>query len=225
MGHAIGQVISFGVGVSLSPLAVITVILMLSKPTGRANGVSFLVGWVLGLAVLGTLVLLIADGADASEGGAPADWVSIVQIVLSVLLLAVAARQWRGRPSGDGELELPGWMRSVETFTPMKSASTAIVISAVKPKNLLLTVGAASAIAETGASTGQQATALAVFVLIGTLGPGIPVAIYFLMRDRAASILDGMRTWMVRENTTIIIVLCLIIAAKLVGDAVSTLSS
>jgi hypothetical protein len=220
VGDAIGQVISFGVGVSISPLAIIAVILMLGTPRARATGVSFIASWALGLAVLGTAVLLIADEADASEGGAPSDWVGVLKLVLAALLLFVAARQWSGRPRDDTDAELPAWMQSVETFTPLKSATVAVLFSSVKPKNLLLTIGAATAIAETGTSTGEQATALAVFVILGTLGPGVPVAIYFLMRDRAATILAAMRDWMARENTTVIMVLCLVIAAKLIGDAV-----
>ena len=71
----------------------------------------------------------------------------------------------------------------------------ALVLSAVNPKNLVLTVGAAAAIAQTGATPGQAA-ALAVFVVIGALGPGIPVAIYFLMGDRASGILEiSSRGW------------------------------
>jgi hypothetical protein len=91
--------------------------------------------------------------------------------------------------------------------------------------NLILVVGAAAAIAQTGVGTGDQVVALAVFVLLGTLGPGIPVGIYFLMRDRASAILDGLRAWMVRENATIMAVLCLIIGAKLIGDAASALAT
>ncbi len=224
MGDSIGQVISFGVGVSLSPLAIIAVILLLGAPSARVTSTAFVSSWALGLAVLGTLVLLVADEADASEGGAPSDWVGILQLLLALLLLLVAARQWRRRPRDHADPELPTWMQSVETFTPVKSATTAVLFSSVKPKNLLLTIGAATAIAETGASTGQQTTALAVFVILGTLGPAIPVAIYFLGRDRAESILTAMRDWMVRENTTVIMVLCLVIAAKLTGDAIGTLA-
>ena len=50
-----------------------------------------------------------------------------------------------------------------------------VALSAVNPKNLLLTVAAASAIAQTGVDAGSQAVALAVFIVIGTLGPGLPV--------------------------------------------------
>ena len=72
-GKAIGQVLSFGVGVALSPLPIIAVVLMLATPKGRTNGPAFLTGWVLGIAVLGTIVLLIASGASASEHGSSSD--------------------------------------------------------------------------------------------------------------------------------------------------------
>ena len=225
MGQAIGQVLAFGVGVSLSPLAIIAVVLMLAGPKGRVNGLAFLAGWVLGLAVVGTLVLIAADGADASDNGTPANWVSVLKIGLGVLLLLVAVRKWRGRPHGDAEPELPAWMKRLDTITPPKAARLAVLLSAVKPKNLLLTVAAALAIAQTGVSTGEEAVAFAVFLLLATLGPGIPVAIHVLMRDRGPDILMRMRGWMVSENATIMAVLCLVIAAKLIGDATSSLAS
>jgi hypothetical protein len=66
--------------------------------------------------------------------------------------------------------------------------------------------------------------ALAVFVLLGSLAPGVPVAIHVAMRERGAATLAAMRTWMERENTTIIVVLCLVLAAKLAGDGISALA-
>src|SRR4051794_4149645 len=130
---------------------------MLATPRGRVNGPAFLAGWVVGLAVVGTVVLLIASGADASDAGAPADWVSIVKLVLGVLLLGLAVKQWRGRPRGDQQPELPAWMRTVDSFTPTRAVGMAVALSAINPKNLSLTVGAAVAIAQTGSGTGGQA--------------------------------------------------------------------
>jgi threonine/homoserine/homoserine lactone efflux protein len=95
MGQAIGQVLSFGVGVALSPLPIVAVVLMLATPKGRINGLAFLAGWVAGIVVVGTIVLLVSSGASASKHGAPATWVSIVKIVLGVLLLLLAVRLWR----------------------------------------------------------------------------------------------------------------------------------
>jgi threonine/homoserine/homoserine lactone efflux protein len=225
IGQAIGQVISFAVGVALSPVPIIAVVLMLSTPKGRVNGPAFLAGWVAGLAGVGGVVLLISSGASASSDGAPATWVSILKIVLGVLLLLLAVKQWRGRPRGEDEPELPTWMKTIDTFTPVKSAGMGALLSAINPKNLLLTVGAAAAIAQTGSSTLDQAVALAVFVALGTVGVGAPVGIYYAMGDKAAKTLGELHDWMARENATIMAVLCLIIGAKLIGDAITALTS
>ncbi len=225
MGQGIGQVLSFGVGVALSPVPIIAVVLMLATPRGRANGPAFLAGWIVGIAVLGTIVLLVSSGASASTHGAPATWVSILKIVLGVLLLLLAAKQWRGRPRGDREPQLPAWMKSIDKFTAGRSVAMGVALSAINPKNLLLVVGAAAAIAQTGAKALSQAVALAVFIVIAMLGVGAPVGIYFLMGDRATKILGELHDWMARENATIMAVICLIIGAKLIGDAITALAS
>jgi threonine/homoserine/homoserine lactone efflux protein len=221
VSEAIGQVLSLGIGVALSPIPIIGVVLMLATPRARSNGLAFLLGWIIGLAAAGTVVLLVSSGADASNQGQPADWVNVLKLVLGVLLLGVAAKQWRGRPKSGEEASMPGWMETIDRFEPSKAAGLAFLLSAVNPKNLLLVVGAAAAIAQTGVSGGKQAIALAVFVAIGTIGPGAPVAIYFVMGERSKRLLDELRVWMAQHNAAIMAVICLLIGAKLIGDGVS----
>src|SRR3954453_9795038 len=225
MGEAIGQVLSFGVGVALSPVPIIAVVLMVATPRGRVNGPAFLAGWVAGLAVVGTVVLLVASGGNASEAGAPAGWVSVLKLVLGALLLGLAVKQWRGRPRGDQVPQLPAWMKTVDTFTPARAAGIAVALSAVNPKNLILTVGAAAAIAQTGTGTGGQAVALAVFVALGTVGVGLPVALSVFMAERSTRLLGELHDWMAPENATITAVLRLLIAGKLIGDAITALAA
>lgn len=224
MGQAIGHVLPFGVGVALSPMPIVAVVLMLATPRGRTNGLAFLVGWIGGLAIVGTIVLLVSSGASASQSGGPATWVSVLKIVLGVLLVGLAAKQWRGRPRRDAEAALPAWMQTIDTFTPVKSEGMAMLLSGVNPKNLLLTVGAGAAIAQTGVSAGSQAVALAVFIVLGSLGVAAPVAISLGMGDRATKLLAELHDWLARENTAIMAVLCLIIGAKLIGDAIGALA-
>ncbi len=148
MGRAIGQILPLGVGVALSPVPIIAVVLMLATSKGRVNGPALLAGWISGIAVLGTIVLLISSGASASSQGTPATWVSILKIVLGVLLVLLAGKQWRTRPRGDAQPGLPAWMRTIDKFTPARSAAMGVALSAINPKNLLLVVGAAAAIAQ-----------------------------------------------------------------------------
>ena len=224
MGQAIGQTLPFAIGIALSPIPIIGVVLMLSTPRAGPNGIAFLLGWVLGLAAVATAVLLISNGAGASEGGGPADWVSGLKLALGLGLLAVATKTWGGRPRPGEEAKLPGWMESVDHFGPQRALGLGIALSALNPKNLILVLGAAAAIAEVGLDAGQDAVALAVFVALATLGPGIPVAIHLTMGERSERLLGDLRAWMARHNAAIMAVICLVIAAKLVGDGIGGLT-
>jgi threonine/homoserine/homoserine lactone efflux protein len=222
MGQAIGSVLSLALGVAISPLPIVAVVLMLATPRGKVNGPAFVVGWILGLVVVGVIVLLVASGISASSATAkPKTWVSVLKLILGLLLALVAVRQWRHRPAGDADPAMPGWMKTIDSFTPVKSLGLAAVLSGVNPKNLLLNVSAGATIAQAGISAGEQAIVFAIFVAIATLGPGIPLGIYYVMGDHSQKVLAGIRDWMVRNNQAIMAVLCLIIGAKLIGEAIA----
>ena len=224
MGQAIGGSLPLAVGVALSPVAIIAVVLMLTTERARVNGLAFVLGWLIGLAVIGTIVLAIAKSEDASSSGGPATWVSWLKIALGVLLLLVALRQFRSRPRGDEQAALPKWMGAIDKFKPGAALGAGALLTALNPKNLLLTVGGAAAIAQTGISTGQQAIAFLVFAVIGAIGVAVPVVIYFAMGKRSADLLAKLKDWMGQHNAVIMTVLCLIIGVKLIGDAISTLT-
>jgi hypothetical protein len=225
VGAAIGQILPLAVGVALSPVPIIAVALMLMSQRARLNGPVFVIGWLIGLAVIGVVVLAVAGPGDASSDGKPATWVSVLKLVLGLLLLLLAVRQWHGRPRPGQEVEAPKWMGSVERFSPGKAVGAGAVLSGANPKNLLLAIGAAAAIAQTGIGSGDQAIAYVVFALIATLGVAAPVVMFFVLGDRSQRILAGMRDWMGLHNAVIMAVICLIIGAKLIGDAIGGFSS
>lgn len=224
MGEAIGQVLAFAVVVAISPVPIIGVVLMLGTPRARTNGPAFIAGWVGGLAIAGTIALVIADNTNVSEGGAPADWTSVLKLLLGIALLVFARKQWRSRPAAGGPGKMPSWMRGVDRFTAGRSAALAVGLAAVNPKNLAMILGAALAISQTGASTGDQAVALLVFVLIASLGTALPVITYFAMGERSAAILDDLKLRMAHNSAAVMAAICLVIGAKLIGDAISALS-
>ncbi len=100
MGKAIGGSLPLAVGIAVSPIPVIAVVLMLTSRRAKVNGLAFVVGWLIGLGIVGAIVLSLAGPAGASKSGSPATWVSWVKIALGALLLLVAFRQFRGRPHG-----------------------------------------------------------------------------------------------------------------------------
>jgi threonine/homoserine/homoserine lactone efflux protein len=223
MGAAIGDVLGLAAGVAVSPLPIVAMILLLATPRGRANGALFAVGWLVGLSVLGAVVLLLAGPADASDDGQPAAWTGWLELLLGVLALLLAARQWRARPAAGAEPEMPKWMAGLDRLRPGQALGLGALLSAVNPKNGALTIAAAASIAGAGLPGGQQAVTLAVFVLIGSLGVLAPLVLYLTTGERAARTLDSWKTWAGDHNAAIMAVLFLVFGFKLVGDGIAVL--
>jgi hypothetical protein len=221
LAEAIAEVLVLGLAVALSPLAVIAVTVLLTSPGGTGPAWAFLGAWVASLGAVSTAVTLLGDAADANAGGEPATWTALVRIGLALLLVAFAARAWRGR--GGAEDAGPAWLARLDGMGAAQAAGLAVLLAAVKPKNLLLASAAGVAVAQTGAAAGAQAAALAVFVALGALAPGIPLALHTLAPRRSPALLAGLRDWLTRENEAILAVLATLLAAKLLGDALGTL--
>jgi threonine/homoserine/homoserine lactone efflux protein len=115
-------------------------------------------------------------------------------------------------------------MGAIDKFKPGAALGAGALLTALNPKNLLLAVGGAATIAQTGISVGLQVIAYLVFALIGAIGVAVPVVIYFAMGERSADLLARLKEWMGQHNAVIMTVLCLIIGVKLIGDAISTLT-
>jgi threonine/homoserine/homoserine lactone efflux protein len=226
MGEAIGQILPNAVGVALSPLPIIGLILMLLGKRARANGLTFLLGWIVGLTVVGVVIFAISSGADASsDDGSTADWVGWFKIVLGILFGFLAVRNWRERPAPGEKGEMPGWMDSVADFTPPKAAGLAFVMSAVNPKNLALTAAAVASIAATDLSGGESAVVFAVFVAIASVTILVPVIAYFAMGSKADAVLGSWRTWLEHNNNTVMAVVLVVFGIKLIGDGISVLGA
>jgi hypothetical protein len=188
-GQAVGEVLAFAVGIALSPLAIVAVVVMLVAPRGTKPAWAFVGAWALSLLLVSSLLVLLADGADAETNGGPATWVSVLKIVVGLLLVLFAARQWRGRVSHDADGSAPGWLRKLDDVNGAKAAGLAVVFAVVKPKNLLLMIGAAIAVAQTGASASGQAAAIAVFVALASTGVASPLAVHVVMPGRGRDLL------------------------------------
>jgi Kef-type K+ transport system membrane component KefB len=224
MGEAIGRSLPLAIGVALSPVSIIAVVVLLTSSRARSLGPVFVLGWLLGLVVVGAIVLAVVGPSGASPGQRTT-WVSWVMIVVGVLLLVGAVRRFRGRTSAGEEVPLPAWMGALDRLKPAAALAGGVVAGGVRPKSLLLAVGGAAAIAQTGIAGGQQAIAYAVFAVIATIGVGAPVVIYLAMGERSVALLGRLKGWMRRNNAVILAVVLLVIGVILIGDGIGGLPS
>jgi len=218
MGATIGEILGFAVGVAISPVPVIAVILMLFTNKATANSLSFLGGWILGLAIAGGVVLALGIEGSGGEESTTSGW---IKIAVALMLFALAWKQWSGRPRGDEDPELPGWMAAIDSFTAVKAGGLGVVLSAVNPKNLGLTIVAMSTVSSAGLSTGQEIGTLAVFVAISSVTVAAPVIINVVMGSKATALLDSMKLWLTANNNTVMMVLFIVIGAKVLGDGLA----
>jgi threonine/homoserine/homoserine lactone efflux protein len=224
VGKAIGQILPYALGAAISVVPIIAVILMLVTPKARTNGTSFAAGFVFGLALISTVAVALAGGSDFSSSSGPTKTVSIIKLLLGLLLLFGAVRQWRARPKPGEAPKMPKWLESIDKFTPVRSFGIGAALSAINPKNLAMSLAAGLSIAQAGLSTGQEAATIVIYVLLAGATILGPLIVYLAMGQRATEILGGWRTWLADNNATVMSVLLLVFAVVLIGQGITGLS-
>jgi hypothetical protein len=225
MGQAIGDILSLAIGVAISPVPIIALILMLITPKAKTNGTAFAFGWVLGLCVVGFGGLLIANAADLSTGQSAETGVAWGKVVLGVLFLWLALKQWRARPKAGEEAAMPAWMGAIDAFTAGKALGLGAALSGVNPKNLILTLSAAATVAEVPDLSGaERAVSMLVFIVIASLTVLAPLVVYLAMGAKAEEILSGWKAWLSLHDSAIMFVLFLVFGMVLIGKGMGVLS-
>jgi threonine/homoserine/homoserine lactone efflux protein len=223
MANATTQVLSYALFVAISPIPLVAVVALLAGPNGRRNGVAFLLGWLIGLLVAGAvLVVILGAPDDSNESSSNAHgWLFIA---LGVLMFWLAVKQLRLRPQDGADPTLPSWLAKVDALNAWHAAALAAGLAVVNPKNLILIAGAATAAAQTGASTTECIEAMVVFAFVALIGPAIPVGARLFAGDRAEPLLAKWRAWLSRNSAVILAVICTAIAIKLLTDGIAVLT-
>ena len=225
MGQGISEILTFAVGVAISPVPIIAVILMLFSQRARINGPAFLIGWVLALAAVSAVVYALTDAGDASTSNTASDAISWGKIALGVLLLLLAGRTWRRRPGPSDQAAMPKWMNGIDTLTAGKALGLGLLLAGINPKNLILTAGAAAGLAQLGLSTSDAVVSLVVFVVIGSLTIACPVVYYLVGGEHAKEQLDTVKAWLGAHNAAVMTVLLLVFGANLIAKGIPLLTT
>jgi len=221
MGSVIKEVIPLALGVALSPLPIAAVIVMLLTPAARTNGPAFLAAWMSSLAVIG-IVIFVLPGLETSRGE-PTMLAGVLRGVLGLLLVGVAIRQWRLRPRTGESISLPPWMAKIDGFGPTQSTGLGIMLTALNPKNLILTAAAAATIDESQLLPAQQAIGLLIFIALASLTVAIPVLSVLALGRAVDPSLASAKGWLISKNAVVMAILMLVFGVVLVIGAIGIL--
>lgn len=222
MGQTIGTLLPVAVGVAISPIPIVAVILMLITPRARANGIGFLLGWLIGLAVAVTLAALLTDGTTGAADDA-STVAGIVQLVLGALLVLLAVRKWQGRPAPGEPAPTPAWMRAVEGFTAARATALGAFFSGLNPKNTALALSAGATIGAAGLGAGNAVLVGGIFCAVASAGVAAPLIVYLVRGSEAETMLQSWKDWLVEHNGAVMAVLFAVLGAKLLGAGLGAL--
>jgi threonine/homoserine/homoserine lactone efflux protein len=223
MGIAIGELLPLAVAIAISVTTIITTVFMLLSPNAKSKTVGLLVGCVVGVAGAVAVFTLLADLLPTQHSGGSSLAASLIKMVIGVLLVVLALRQWRGRPAKGDRAELPNWMAGVDSMAPGKALVLGLLLSAVVPKNLLLALSAGLIVGEAGFSGGQAAVVILLFTVIATSTVAVPVVAHLVAAARIREPFEGLREWLVENNVVIMVVVLLVIGVVMIGNSIASL--
>ena len=192
MGAAIGDVLGLAAGVAVSPLPIVAIVLLLATPAAGPTapcspsaGWSACPSWARSSAPGRPDRPRTTGSPPPGPAGSSSSWACC----------CCCWRRGRAGPPGRGPSRRcpSGWPVSTGCDPARRWAWGAAVGG--QPQERGLTIAAAASIAGAGLAGGQQAVALAVFVLIGSLGVLAPLVLYLVAGERAARTLDSWKTW------------------------------
>jgi hypothetical protein len=220
MGTLVAEVAALGLAVAFtSPVSVVTIIVLLSMPSGRRRALAFVCGWLIAIAAIGAIAIFVLHGQDfSSKHSTPSRAASALEILLGSLLLLWAVVAFRRRkPSKEGVSE-PRWLSRVEgTHWLLAVAVGAIMLS------YALSLAAASEILKANVSSLDAAAAIVIFSLTSIVTVAAPIVVAVTAPERSAQRLAAWKAWLLGNSHTVVLVVLMVVAALLIVRGISDL--
>ena len=218
-GSVLSKLVALAAVIALSPITVIPAVLVLHAPRPRPASLSFLGGWLLGLLAL---TAAFVTGSEALSGfhATPPKWAAWVRLAFGVALIALAAYHWSARHR---QRNMPRWMRSFSTLSPVRAGVIGAVLVPVRPEVLILCAAAGLAVGNSSLSAGAQVIAAAIFVVLAASTVAIPILAYVGAGDRLDNALERLKTWMEANHDAMMAVILLLIGLVVLYNGIRTL--
>jgi hypothetical protein len=223
MSTAIGELLPLAVAIAISVSTIITTVLMLLSPKAKSRTVGLLVGCVVGVAGAVALFALLPGLLPTQDSGGSSLAGAVIKMVIGVLLVVLALRQWRERPAEGDHVELPRWMGGLDSMMPGKALVLGLLLSAVVPKNLLIALAAGVIVGEAGLSVGQASVVIVGFTAIATSTVAVPVIANFVAPSQTRGPFETLREWLLQNNVTIMVLVVFVIGVVMIGNGVASL--
>jgi hypothetical protein len=196
--HLTARVVLFALVAATSPIALASVLVVLTSGRGRINGLAFAIAFVAGQVVCCALAFSL--GAAASPGRDERFPTFEALLVLAVgaglLALAVHFRRRRLDPRPSMFNERAEQLRArLATLTVATALGTGAALGFGGPKRIGITVLVAATVTASGVGSATRLTLAVLYVAVATVLVWVPVLLYMVFGRRAAEWMTTGQGW------------------------------
>ena len=208
------DLILIGLAITLEPIPLTTFILVIASKGGVRKGAAFIFGWLVSLAAVVALTILVTGNNPPKPNTGPSLAALAVKILIGVVLVIIAVRQWRKMGKPKKPRKTPKWQTGIDNMSP----SFAIALGPLTQPWGLVAAGVA-VITEAKLSSWQSYIALFLFCVIATITYLVMEIYAGFWPAQTQAFLARTRTWIDTHTDQVIIVISLALGFYLIGKS------
>ncbi|MDX1414725.1 MAG: GAP family protein [Candidatus Promineifilaceae bacterium] len=177
------------------------IILLLMSEQGLRNGLAYLLGYVGGYMLIGLAVVLVGYRVAENSSGESSRFMPLLFVILGLLLLFLAQRNWRQPPAKNSEN--PRLLMLVDKITPPKALALGALVTVINFKNLALFLSAVSIPLLSELPLPAKMIIVSLDALVFCAAVILPVLVYILFPTRSDQFLNGIKRALERHSRPI----------------------
>ncbi|MFC9560215.1 GAP family protein [Agromyces sp. NPDC056965] len=221
MLQAIGHILPIALAVALSSVPLMATIVILLSPK-RDSAAPFLIGWVLGMAVLVVICTVSAQAVPTPRSARQPDVaVGVGEMLVGGGLIVIGIISWRRARRNPAE-SMPAWLGKMESISPWSAFGLGVALN-IRPKEILLALAAGLAIRGAGLSGTEAAIVILVYTLIGASTVAVPVIATLIDAKGMQPRLLKMKEWLIRNSRVVTSLILLMVGVFIIGSGLGRL--
>lgn len=221
MAEIILEMTPFIIGSAVVPLQIMMIILLLNSPwKGLAKAISLVAGMTTVRLLQGIIFGLILAPSSPEDGGKSLVVYTLL-LILGILLLITAYKQWRNQPDADDPP--PKWLVMLDTLTPLKAFAMGGALVLISGKFWVFTLSAIGVIEAAQLGLTSSTVAFLFYILLAQSLLLLAILIRIIIPERSSSILENISAWLTRYNRPIVMAVSLIFGLLFFVQGVSGL--
>ena len=205
------ELLPIALAITLEPIPLTAVTLVLGSERGTRKGAMFILGWMLSMAIVVALTLLATGNNPPRPHTAPSVAALAVKLLIGVVLVGIAFREWRIEREPRKPKAPPKWESKIDQMSLWFAFALGPI---VQPWGLI--AAGSAIIVEAKVTTWQSTIALSLFCIVGTI-TYVAMELYALLRPaKTRAFVASLRRWVTSHTDQIIIVISLALGRWLI---------